>query len=356
MKKQNFETREARKFTNFGEQLKAVCNAGTPGGDVDTRLLNINSMDTSTPSDGGYLVQEEVINEILDNVYDDDPILSKVTRFQCKKHSNGLKINTINETSRVDGSRWGGIQAYWESEAEQIAASKPKFKQMVMTLKKLTGLCYATDELLEDVPALEEVIKAAFTNEFMFNITSKILYGSGVGEPLGIMNSNVLVTTSKEEGQTEIITTENLMKMLVSCYDRYGRAEWYMNVSLMPHLYKLRIGEGTGSIPAYIPGDLSSDGTPQGTLLGKKVNFIEQTNEPGKLGDIILADFSQYAVAEKGTMRANQSIHVRFIYDETAFRFVYRMDGQPMWKSTITPYKGSLPKSPFVTLEARITE
>jgi len=52
-------------------------------------------------------------------------------------------------------------------------------------------------------------------------------------------------------------------------------------------------------------------------------------------------------------MQAASSVHVKFIYDEMTFRTTYRVDGQPAWKSPITPFKSSNTLSPFVTLQAR---
>jgi hypothetical protein len=44
---------------------------------------------------------------------------------------------------------------------------------------------------------------------------------------------------------------------------------------------------------------------------------------------------------------------VRFLYGENTFRFTYRINGAPTWRTSIAPYKGSLAVSPFVTLDAR---
>ena len=41
------------------------------------------------------------------------------------------------------------------------------------------------------------------------------------------------------------------------------------------------------------------------------------------------------------------------IYDESVFRFVVRMDGQPAHSSAITPYKGSNSLSAFINLATR---
>jgi hypothetical protein len=52
-------------------------------------------------------------------------------------------------------------------------------------------------------------------------------------------------------------------------------------------------------------------------------------------------------------IQAASSIHVQFLTDQVAFRFVYRVDGQPKMAAPLTPYHGTNDLSPFVTLEAR---
>jgi HK97 family phage major capsid protein len=93
--------------------------------------------------------------------------------------------------------------------------------------------------------------------------------------------------------------------------------------------------------------------SPYSTLFGRPVIPIEQCATLGDKGDIILADMSQYAMIDKGGLAAAQSIHVKFLYDENVYRFIYRTDGQPMWNVALTPYKGSNSLSPFVTLNER---
>jgi hypothetical protein len=98
-------------------------------------------------------------------------------------------MNGVDETSRANGSRAGGIQAFWTAEAGLKGASQPKFRNIKMDLDKLTGLCYATDELLQDTSALEAWIKEAFNTEFTFKLEDAIINGTGSGMPLGILNS-----------------------------------------------------------------------------------------------------------------------------------------------------------------------
>lgn len=340
-----------KRFASFGEQLMAAYRAATPGGKVDERLTTraASGLNESTPSDGGFLVQQDFVTELLKRTYETGILASKVKKIPISTNANGMKINAIDEDSRANGSRWGGVQTYWEGEADELTASKPKFRQMELSLKKLTGLCYATDELLQDAAALEAVIRQAFAEEFGFKIDDAILSGSGEGEPLGILNSGAIVTVAKEASQTDTITVENLIKMWNRLWSRSrANAVWYINQELEPYLYTLKIGDK----PVYIPaGGLSEK--PYGTLFGRPVVPIEQCSAAGEVGDIILADIGQYLLIDKGGVKSASSIHVRFLYDENVFRFIYRVDGKPIWTKPLTPYKGSATVSPFVTLAKR---
>ncbi len=340
-----------KRFSSFGEQLMAAYRAAMPGGKVDERLSTraASGLNETTPSDGGFLVQQDFVTELLKRTYETGILASKVKKIPISTNANGMKINAIDEDSRANGSRWGGVQTYWEGEADELTASKPKFRQMELSLKKLTGLCYATDELLQDAAALEAVIRQAFAEEFGFKIDDAILSGSGEGEPLGILNSGAIVTVAKEASQTETITVENLIKMWNRLWSRSrANAVWYINQELEPYLYTLKIGDK----PVYIPaGGLSEK--PYGTLFGRPVVPIEQCSAAGEVGDIILADIGQYLLIDKGGVKSASSIHVRFLYDENVFRFIYRVDGKPIWTKPLTPYKGSATVSPFVTLAKR---
>ena len=95
-------------------------------------------------------------------------------------------------------------------------------------------------------------------------------------------------------------------------------------------------------------------GSPFSTLYGRPVLPTEFNATLGDAGDIALVDFSQYLLIEKGALQVAESIHVRFLYGENTFRFMYRVNGQPYWHSALTPFKGSgNTVSPMVTLAAR---
>ncbi len=345
-------------FATLGEFLVATVRAERSHGRItDPRLIQAvaSGMNESVPSDGGFLVQKDFASELLQRMYDSGQISSRVRRIPISTNANGLKINAINETSRVDGSRWGGVLAYWINEADTKIASRPKFRQIELNLNKLVGLCYATDELLEDAAALEAVISQAFPEELVFKTEDAIVNGTGSGQPLGFMNSPALITVTKDSGDSgATISTNDVLNMWKRLYSRSrANAAWLINQDVEASLYPLTLGSGTAVQLLYTPAGVNGNNNPYGILLGRPVIPTEHSATLGTPGDIALVDLSQYLMVDKGAPKSASSIHVRFINDETTFRFVYRVDGQPAWNTALTPKNGSNTTSPFVVLQTR---
>ncbi|GAB6172971.1 hypothetical protein JCM15765_24490 [Paradesulfitobacterium aromaticivorans] len=193
-----------------------------------------------------------------------------------------------------------------------------------------------------------------FSEEFGFKVDDAIINGTGAGMPLGILNSKALVTVPKEAGQAAgTINVQNVVNMWSRCWGRSRQnAAWYINQDIEPQLFTMSLAVGAGGVPVYMPASGVS-GSPYSTLFGRPVIPLEQCETLGTLGDIILADFSQYLLIDKGGINAASSIHVRFLYDENVFRFIYRVDGQPVWNAPLQPFKGSNTLSPFVALANR---
>lgn len=347
------------KFGSFGQQLVAIMQAGMPGGSTDPRLYNAASgLNETVPSDGGFLVQTDFTSELLKQMWENSIVASRCRKVTISGNANSTKINGVDETSRATGSRQGGITGYWAAEAAEKTASKPKFRQIELNLKKLVGLCYATDENLDDASQLESIIRDGFASEFDFLIQDAIINGSGSGQPLGVMNAGCLVTQAAVSGQgAGTVIASNVISMWSRLFaSSKPNSVWLINQEVEPQLINMKIeGSAGGVFPLYMPpGGLSQ--SPYGTIFGRPVITIEQCQAVGTAGDIILGDFNNgYILAEKGGVRSDMSIHVRFIYDESVFRFVLRIDGQPVRASALTPYKGSATQSHFVCLNSTRT-
>ena len=342
----------------FGRQLAAVAQAAlSPYATPDPGLLQImaaTGMSEAVPSEGGYLVQTDFSTELLRLVHETGVLVGKTDRTPIGDNANGLKVNAIDETSRIDGSRWGGVQAYWTAEAGTLTKSKPTFRQMELTLQKLTGLYYATDEQLKDTTALGDLVATAFAEEFGFKWDDAIIRGGGAGMPLGILGHAGTVSVAKEAGQAAAtILKENIEKMWSRMFaSSLVRSEWFINQDCWPQLFQLSAQVGIGGVPVFIPaGGLSA--APFGSLLGRPITPIEQCQTVGTVGDIMFVDLQGYKMIEKGGIEAASSIHVQFLTDETTFRFILRADGQPKRNAPLTPFKGTATQSAFITLNTR---
>jgi HK97 family phage major capsid protein len=295
---------------------------------------------------------------LSDKVWNQNSILGLCDRIPISGPFNGLTYPLIDETSRADGSRAGGVLAYWKNEASATTASKPKVGEETMNLEKLMALCYVTNETLQDATALESMITRKFQEEMQFKLKDALFNGTGAGQPLGILNAPCLVSAAKTTGQSaRTISFENIVQMYSQLWSgaSYPSTRWVMNRSCIPQLMSLAIKVGTAGYPLYIPGN-SLAGTPNGSLLGIPIEFVEQAQTLGTAGDIYLADFSQYRIIDKAGIQSASSMHVNFLTDEMAYRFTMRVNGQPLWKKAVTPFKDASttqPVSPFVALAVR---
>lgn len=312
-------------------------------------------------SDGGFLVPPQFADKIFERVYKENPIISRTDQYTIAGNSMVFPRNA--ESSRANGSRWGGVRAYWTQEGISSTHSKPTFGRFTLNLHKLMCLAAITDELLADSgPALNQYLNRVFAAEINFVVGDAIIRGTGAGMPLGILNA----TDSNGTGCTVSVSTTSVGATLssadvVNMWARLFRgmgaepnsgAVWFINQDVGPALHLLTLGIGTAGIATYMPPNGLS-GPSYGTLMGAPIVPVEWCSTLGTTGDIILADMSQYVTISKGGMNAMSSIHLYFDSDQEAFRITFRVGGAPWMATALTPYQGTAKQSPFVILNSR---
>jgi HK97 family phage major capsid protein len=353
---------DSTKFASFGEFLQAVEHAShSPRVDPRLKYEDFSSpqaaasgLSETTPSKGGFLVEQQTMAGMWERAYETSALLNRIETVPIGQTFNGLKAYEIDETSRADGSRFGGVRAYWRAEAATVTKSDPSFREISLNLKDLMAIYYATNELLQDSVALESLVSKAISLEMQFKLEDSIINGTGAGLPLGILNSGCLVTVDKETGQeATTLVYENLVKMWARMWARSRlNSVFVINQDVEPQLFTMTLNVGTGGVPVYLPPGAAS-ASPYGTIFGRPVIPVEYCATLGTAGDVILADFSQYLAIDKGGLQSASSMHVRFLYNEMTYRFTYRFDGEPIWNSALTPFKGTNTLSPFVALQTR---
>ena len=313
------------------------------------------AMEEGSLSAGGYLVPEEFSTNILEKSLEDAIVRPRAT-------IQPMQSNRIVIPADVDANHqtnyFGGITIYRPGESGQKTATDTTFARIALTLHKVTGLCHISDELLEDSAiAVEANVSRKFSQAIAFVQDDDFLNGTGVNQPLGVLNASnpALITVTAETGQgATTIVAENIIKMWARMYSiGKNRAIWIANDDTFPQLATMALAVGTGGVPLWMPaGGLS--GLPYQTLMGKPLIFTEKCQTLGTAGDIALIDFSQYIIGEKGGLQVATSIHFKFDYDQQSFRFVLRYDGQPTWTSTLQPLRGST-LSPYIVLSSTRT-
>lgn len=340
-------------FRSQGEFFNAVLKASLKGGSLDPRLI-ANAPTTygseGVGADGGFAVPPDFRSTIITKVMGEDSLLARTD--QMTTSGNSITI-PLDETTPWQST--GGVQAYWESEAGQKAQSKPALTELTLKANKVIALVPMTDELLEDAPAMASYVNRKAPEKIDYKVNDAIINGTGVGQPLGILNSAGTVSVAQESGQAaDTVLFANVVNMWTRMNAASRRnAVWLANADVESQLMRMQF-PGTGTaVPVYMPpGGLSA--SPYGTLLGRPIITTEAMQPLGDRGDLILADMSAYLSVVKGAgVRQDVSIHVYFDYDVTAFRFVLRVGGQPWFNSPITRPGSQSSRAFFVTLAAR---
>jgi HK97 family phage major capsid protein len=343
-------------FRSAGEFLNAVLKASGKGAAVDPRLI-ANAVPSSVGSegvgaDGGFAVPPDFRSQIMIKVMGEDSLLSRTD--QQTSSSNAF---TFPKDETTPWQQSGGLQAYWESEGGLKTQSKPLLQETTVKLNKLIALVPLTDELLEDAPSMSNYVNRKVPDKINFKVNDALIRGTGAGQPLGVLNSAATVSVAEESAQVAAtVVFQNIVKMWsrLAPWCR-ANAVWNINPDVEPMLQSLAFpNAGSGTVvPVYLPpGGLS--GSPYATLYGRPVVPMQSCSALGTVGDIILADWSQYlTIVKTGGIRSDVSIHLWFDYDLTAFRFVLRVGGQPWYTSSIVQANSALPRGAFVTLATR---
>jgi len=335
----------------LGEFAIAVKNAMSGTG-FDPRLAAAaTGMGTAVPSDGGFAVPIEVAAGIERDMFAVGDLLGRVDARTISGDS--IAYNVVDETSRADGSRQGGVRYYWVDQGTAPSASQTKLARVELKLRKVGTLGYMTDELVEDAAALGGELQSMFEDELIFGVEVAITEGSGAGMPLGYLNCACQVSVAKETGQAAAtINTSNLSKMWARMAARDKKnSVWLINGDTGPQLDLLSIPVGAGALePRFV--NYNNEGIL--TIKGRPVVETEYNATLGTVGDIVLINLKKYRLIRKGGVQQASSIHVRFTQGEQTFRAFYRVDGQMVPRAPLTPYKGGANTlSPVVVLATR---
>lgn len=353
--KNRAEEDKTRGFTSVVEFALCVREACSPGasGRVDKRLAASpimaapSNVHTSTGTAGeGYEVPAEYREGIFEIAFPGDDLVSRVNPEPTDK--NAVDIEADETTP------WGstGVQAKWRTENSQMTATKSETKLRTVRLQELYAFVNASDELLEDGPRLQNRLTRKSAAAIQYKAAEALVNGSGSGQPLGWMKATALQTILKESGQAAAtINATNVLKMYARLLADGGAPFWLANRNTLPQIALMTIGNQ----PIWTPPVAGMKEAPNGMLLGLPLVWSEHAETLGTKGDLQLVNpTGYYAAIRRGQgIQFASSIHLFFDYGVQAFRWTFRIGGQPFLSDGVSPGKGSDKKSHFVCIETR---
>jgi len=295
---------------------------------------------------GGFLIAAQFMPTLLAVMGEDSIVRPTATIIRMPGRQISLPV--VDQTTTTAGiPHWfGGMKFYWAGEGEEKEETEAKFRRVTLVAKKLIGHTVASDELLDDAAiSLGDFLSGplGFTGGVVWMEDFAFLMGAGGAQPRGVINAPVTLAPARQAaGTINYVDCINLIQNFLPS----GRGQWVISQSAMADLVQM---SGPTGNPSYIWQPNAREGPP-GMLFGWPVRWTEKLPLLGTRGDILLADFRYYLIGDRQATTIDSSQYPRWIYDETSWRVVHRVDGQPWLSAPLTYQDGTTRISPFVCL------
>jgi HK97 family phage major capsid protein len=334
-----------RNVRSLGDFLKAVQRN-------DERRLksvygSVKALNESSGEAGGYLVPAEYNAELLKITLDNSPILQQVRRVPVRSNTGKYPAldNYITPTAG-SGQTAGasGVKTAKRSEGGAYSETEPEFQQIEWRINDaISGFTKVTKELSADSPeAIDSLLRMLISVADAAKQEHYVLHGTGVGEPLGVLNSAAAIGVDPANDNTFAYADALAMK---SHFKAIRGGHWFVHRSLWPDIGSMAVGAGGAAVfQAQLGAELGN------RLLGYPIGESEHLAQADNPGCVLLADFSAYLLFEKGGLEIEFSQHADFLNGNNVWRFSRRLDGQPWVRGPIKladPQGGYL-VSPFV--------
>lgn len=333
-------------FKSQGEFFAAVKRHYN--GDFSERIDSLRkaALNEGTDSQGGVVVPEQWAAPIYNAALEGSVVRSRANIVNMT--SDRLNVPILVDSNRGT-NLFGGVTLTWADEGADIYAStvKPAIGRCGLTAHKAVATCFVSNELDKDYDGLGSFLTKSFGEAVRFYEDDKFIWGTGSGQPLGVMNAPCLLSHNRSSGYAAAGSGD-----FGSMAGRFLPASWKNAVWLANPVNLATWAGNVTTTGANALGAIDLDGM---RILGRPIVLTEHAATPGATGDIILADFSQYIIGDRGlfisaSRDAVYSTTNGWPQDETCWKLVIRVDGQPLLPAAITPQRGGETLSSFVAL------
>jgi HK97 family phage major capsid protein len=320
-------------FKNVGEFLHSVKN-GDPKG-------RIKALATS---DVGILIPAQFSKNILRLNGEDELIMPRATNIPAGDPPDSPF--TIPYLQQGADGVLGGIQLTWTGEAKTVAdVNDPIFKDLTLTPQEVSGLATINNKTLNNWGASGAFVETLLRMAWVNGRDSKFIGGSGAGCPLGVKKAPGAIKIKRNTAATvKYIDVVTMLGRLLP--EALGGAMFVASITLLPVLMTLK---DDGNQYIFNAGD-ATKGVPA-TLAGLPLKFTGKTPTVGTEADLMLINCAYYLTKEGSGPYVAISEHVKFSTNQTVFKIVANIDGQPWVKDPLKLEDGKTTVSPYIILQ-----
>lgn len=257
----------------------------------DTMAREFKALSATNPSEGGYLIPEIYLDEIIDMLY------AKTVIYELGARKVPMPNGNLNIPKMTSGSR-----ATWGGEQRKIKTTGGKFGNIKLSSKRLEAIVPQTRELLMSTNySADQLFANDLTRRMELGLDFGAMFGTG-GEfqPLGIANNpNVEKIDCSKITEADLVSNGKI----TADFPVYIRSSamskniddqsigWVFNSMFEGYLMNLKTSTG-----AYIYREEMNNGK----LLGFNYKVSNQitTDDKGKT-DLIFGNFADLLIGEQ---------------------------------------------------------
>lgn len=336
-----------REFESLGEFLVAAKTASL-GGRVDQRLVYRESglaaeQSFGEAAKGGFAVPQV----FLPGVRKVDPfgavIRPRATLVNGDAGAPDAEVSYPLLNQGAAKGMQGGLSMAFVAEGATISESDAALKEGTLKPHEAAGIVTMSNKVMRNFAAISALLEQLFREALETLEEQKFLSGTGVGMPLGILNSGALKTVNRAVGSQ--IAIADVRKMVKGVRAAPG-VVWMASRDAYDQIAALENANGSSAFHERL-----SEAVPD-MLSGFPIFWSTRNPVLGSKGDLILADFSKYLIRDGLAPTVAFSEHSQFAKAKTQMRVIASFDGKPELDAPL-PYEADSSKtySPFVALD-----
>lgn len=305
--------RATQEYRNAFAGMGGFLRSGKNG--LSAEFLNV--LTTGVDADGGYLVPEEFERQIVELLYNADPIRAAATVIRTASDRN-IPVQT------------GGATFGWLGENATYGTTGPTFGRVVLAAHKLGGIIPISEELLQDSGSdIEGLIQRTGSQSIADLENAAFTVGDGSNKPLGLFSTNAVANVDLQEftgaaSATAVITGDDLIETFHKLGRMYRqRGLWLLSDTMVKMIRKLK---GEDNQYLWQPGLVA--GAPD-RILGRPVATSDFAPAPAvSTRSIAFGDMSRYTIVDRVGIAVQRLNELYAANGQVAFRMHKRVDGR----------------------------